>query len=944
MKKFWCVCAAALLCWAARAQAQWVDPSLEWRTLDTAHFSLHFAGHYRAQARAVAEVAESVYPRVTGWLNWKPESRTHILLLDSADFSNGYSTPLPFNYFAIFLSPPDSGELLQNRAWLELVITHEFTHVVHLDKARGAPLVMRRIFGRWLFVFPVILPSAFPNLLEPDWIIEGLAVYSESDWNKGWGRLGQSRFEGQMRAEVARGPRSLREVNAEGRGFPLNRDYLYGGYFFAFLAERYGPKAVTDYVENYSNRWIPFRVESNPRAITGKPMDALWLEYQGWLRARFARPAVAAPGAGVNLPDASGEVVDRAWSITSPTLGPNGDLWYVRADGYTLPNLVHADRGGEAEPVRSVENGTRVVPSPGGVLLSQYEICGNYNYYYDLYRVSADGDRERVTRCGRYRFAAPLDDGRIAAVRVAGGNAEVVLLNARGVVERSVYRAAPGESITGLAARGKTLAVTSLRDGVWSLVGIENGEAKVLFADSAIKHSPRFGESAEEIYFVANYGNVYDVWSLRRGEKSISRWTRAATGVAEISAPVGGEMLLTTIEADGGALRRLQLPQAPLERRDAGVAENAPPSEQAPERVLPDRPYTPWSSLMPRAWLPLVDINSNNGEVALGAETYGQDALGLHQYTIAPMYEFTQHEWLGSATYLYNDRHQLLIDRTLLVRSSEDKSGGSNGLTDKDITAYTTTDRAQWVSTWQSLSLATRTYAGLGGALDRERFHEVGVGTTSDRDERVLGLVAGVDTRREQWLSEGPSQGQQLRLFAETSNGLHGAYSGNVYRGDWRGHLALGTSVLSLRWNEVYAQPDAEPIRLGGSFSEETFALPVLNQRDFPLRGYLSGEPALTGHHARLGTVEWRVPLADVDRHLMVPPAGLNRVSMSVFTDVGSAWDDAESRRYFKGAGVEFLSEVRLGYQFGAQLRAGVAKGLETPGRTTWYLHVGRSF
>jgi hypothetical protein len=937
MKKILCVCAAALLCWAARAHAQWVDPSLDWRTLDTAHFSLHFAPHYRAQARTVAEVAESVYPRVTGWLHWKPESRTHLVLLDSADFSNGYATPLPFNDFAIFLSPPDAGELLQNRAWLELVITHEFTHIVHLDKARGAPLVMRHIFGRWLFVIPVVLPSAFPNLLEPDWLIEGLAVYSESDPAKGWGRLGQSQFEGMMRAEAERGLRSLREVNADGRGFPLNRDYLYGGYFFEFLAERYGPKAVTDYVENYSDDWIPFRVDSNPRAITGKPMDALWVEYHDWLRARFARQP------GVKSPDQSGEIVERAWSITSPALGPGGEGWYVRADGYTLPRLVHRLPDGKVAAVREVETETRVVPWPGGgALLSQYEICGSYNYYYDLYRVSADGSRERITRCGRFRFTAPLGDGRIAAVRVIDGEGEVVLLNAQGGIERPLYRTAPGEAITGLAAKGAVLAATSLRDGIWSLIGIADGGSKVLLADTAIKHSPRFGESADEIYFVANYGNVYDVWSYRRGDKSIARWTRAANGVSEISAPAGGEMLLTTIEADGGALRRLRLPQAPLERREAALAGSAPPPAPEPERAPPDRPYTPWSSLMPRAWLPAAQIA--DGAVAFGVSTYGQDALGLHQYAVAPMYEFTQHEWLGSLAYLYNDRHQLLLDRTLIVRASEPKSNGSSGLTDRDIQAYTTTNRAQWVSTWQYLSLATRTYVGPGAALDSEQFHQVGVGTTSDRDERVLGLVAGVDTTRQQWLSEGPTEGQQLRLWAETSNGLGGAYSGNVYRADWRGYIALGSTVLSLHWNQIYAQPDAEPINLGGSFSEETFALPVLNQHDFPLRGYLSGESVLTGHHATLQTVEWRVPLDDVDRHLMVPPAGLNRVSMDVFMDGGSAWDDTAAQRYFKSAGIELLSEVRVGYQLGAQLRAGVARGLEAPGRTTWYLHIGRSF
>ncbi|TMH83396.1 MAG: hypothetical protein E6H45_13575, partial [Betaproteobacteria bacterium] len=62
--------AAVLLAWGLRAEAQFADPSLRWRTLDSAHFSVHFAEHYRSQAQVVAEIAETVYPRITGWLKW----------------------------------------------------------------------------------------------------------------------------------------------------------------------------------------------------------------------------------------------------------------------------------------------------------------------------------------------------------------------------------------------------------------------------------------------------------------------------------------------------------------------------------------------------------------------------------------------------------------------------------------------------------------------------------------------------------------------------------------------------------------------------------------------------------------------------------------------------------------------------------------------------------
>src|SRR5207302_10706917 len=220
------------------------------------------------------------YVRTTTLLDWRPRRRTQLVVLDSADFANGFATPVPFNLSAIFLSPPDSGELLQNRDWIELVLSHEFFHVVHLDKASGSPLRMRDVLGR-------LLPF-FPNSLEPTWTIEGLAVYHESDPSRRYGRLEQSYFEGMMSAELDRGLRSLREVNAEGRGFPLNRDYLYGSYFFFFLAERYGPDVIPRYVEAYSGRWFPFRVHSTPQLVTGKAMDELWIEYHEGLSARFA--------------------------------------------------------------------------------------------------------------------------------------------------------------------------------------------------------------------------------------------------------------------------------------------------------------------------------------------------------------------------------------------------------------------------------------------------------------------------------------------------------------------------------------------------------------------------------------------------------------------------------------------------------------------------------
>ena len=925
------LCALLLCCWTAHAAAQWlelgwVDPRLRWRTLETANFSVHFPEQHRSQARLVAGIAESVYPRITGLLDWRPQQRTHLLVLDAEDFANGYASPLPFNYFALFLTPPDTGELLQNREWLELVITHELFHIVHLDKARAAPAAVRRWLGR--------NPFLFPNVFEPRWMIEGLAVHAETDAGSRYGRRGQSHYQGMMRAEVARGLRSLREVNADGRGFPLNRNYLYGSYFFAFLQERYGEKALADYIESYSGNLIPFKLQSTAIEATGKPLDELWVEYHDWLRARFTPPS-----AQNRLP--TGQQIIESFSLRSPVLAPGGVRWYVRYDGYTEPRLVREEADGRRKVVRKVEHDTRVFAAPdGGVILAQPEICRNYRHYYDLYTVSPDGRSKRLTECGRYRFVAPLDEGRLAALRVDGGAAEVLVLDAGGREVRSVYRAGPGESLTGLAARDGRVVVTRLLDGIWSLLELGDGSATVLVSDTAIKHSPRFGATASEIYFVADYGGTYNVWSLRRDAGVLARWTDAWTGVREISDPLRGEMLLSTIEADGDVMRLHALPSTAFETRPAQV-QAATPSPARAALLADDRPYSPWSSLRPRSWLPLITVA--DGMVALGVATFGQDALGLHQYALAPVYEFTQHELLGSAQYVYDGRHGLALSRSMTVKATTERDERSF-LRDRDIDAYTVSEKAQWVSLWRHLSLERRFYWGVGGALEREILRGRAVFTTEFQDERVLALLAGVDTRRAQWLSEGPSQGQQLRLFAETSRRLHAAYDGNVYRADWRVHLPVRRSVLALRWNEAYGQPGAEPFQLGGSDSEETFILPLVNQREFALRGYGSGEPALSGHRARIGTLEWRSALADIDRHAMVPPVGLNRISTSVFFEVGAAWEHEERPDYHRSVGVELLTELRLGYLFGLQLRLGFAKGLDAPGGRTGYLQVGRSF
>src|SRR5258708_17684992 len=113
-------------------------------------------------------------------------------------------------------------------------------------------------------------------------------------------------------------------------------------------------------------------------------MDALWDEYHGWLRTRFAPRVEEAAG-----PKVEGEVLARAFSVFSPVLDRGGARWYVQSDGYTRPRLMRQAAGGAAESVREVEFDTRLAAAAGySILLSEPEISRNHHLLYDLFPVA----------------------------------------------------------------------------------------------------------------------------------------------------------------------------------------------------------------------------------------------------------------------------------------------------------------------------------------------------------------------------------------------------------------------------------------------------------------------------------------------------------------------------------------------------------------------------
>ena len=118
--------------------AQGVDPRGDWRTVATPHFRVHFRAEHEAQGRRAAADAERAWARLAAELT-PPRGPVDLVVADNVDFSNGYANTFPSNRIVVYAQPPvDVASLRFYDDWSELLITHELTHVFHLDRSRGA--------------------------------------------------------------------------------------------------------------------------------------------------------------------------------------------------------------------------------------------------------------------------------------------------------------------------------------------------------------------------------------------------------------------------------------------------------------------------------------------------------------------------------------------------------------------------------------------------------------------------------------------------------------------------------------------------------------------------------------------------------------------------------------------------------------------------------------
>lgn len=902
---------AALTFIAAHASFAQLAPNADWRTLHTRHFRVHFAPALEQEARRAAVNAERAYAQLSAELV-PPRGIIDLVVSDDVDYVNGYATPYPTNRIVVYAHPPtDASGLRDYEDWNALVVTHELTHIFHLDRTRGIWRLGQAIFGR--------NPLLFPNLYEPRWVLEGLAVYFESRVT-GVGRLESAEHLMTARAAaLANRIPTLQELSPGTSRFPGGEViYIYGSLLFDYLSRTRGPQSVRDFVEIGAKTPIPFILTVTSRKAFGISFQTAWEQWRDSLMRETRAPHEVMPGWR--------QLTNAGYIALFPRWLGDTTLIYAGDKARETPGAYEVGLSGkEARLGRRNASSPNVRLPSGGILFAQPDFTGPYNIRNDLF-VERNGKQTRLTTGARLTVPDVRSDGEIVAVQDQPATTRLVRVSADG---RRVTPITPTSLDTQWSDPrwspdgSRIVAVRQSRGRSEIVILDSNGRVIDSFGETrAINSSPSWSPDGRRVYFSSERTGSPQIYvaDVTTFGPTVSRISDAATGVFAPEASPDRTALATLLFKANG----YHLGVAPINGVTRyGVADSTRISPRAGCRNCLDTvpglaplgtsdtsratPYSALPTLWPRYWLPVFSSSTEDG-VSYGLQTSGSDVVARHNYTLELLHNNRFGETSAWLWYRYAGLGLPLVD----VFASQSYSNGAvianNNGTVLNVGDLLEQDRyASIEATFVRPRFRTYSLASIGAELER-----IGYSTAPDtlfahlspfyQTARTLPGVIG---------SIGWSNAQRPALSISPEDGISASVSA---RQRWRAgtsgaatHSIVGVTslyksldlpgpahhVIALRGAGGVTDQESPNLFSAGGLSGtslEIFPGYSLGQqrRTFGVRGYPPS--AESGIRAYAGTVEYRAPLFTPSRGFRFIPVFIDRGSVTFFGETGRAY------------------------------------------------------
>jgi Tol biopolymer transport system component len=440
------------------AQFNEYHPEVNWFTIETEHFSVHFHEGAERTAKVVAKIAEEIYEPITSFYGYKPE-RVHFVIKDIDDYSNG-ATYFFDNKIEIWAPPLDT-DLRGTHHWLRNVISHEFTHMVQLQAAmkfkRTIPAIYFQVLNYErerrpdvLYGFPnVIVSYPIPSINVPQWFAEGTAQYMRNEFQYDFWDTHRDMI---LRSYVLDGNMLTWNQMTVFEKTSLGNESVYNSGFalVSYIAYKYGEKKLIE-INNRLKDKLSFTIDEAIQKVLNISGKQLYDEWKNYLNDYYTKNTET-----IRKNLFTGELIEQeGFGNFYPAFSPDGSkLYYLsnKNEDYFLTSLyVYDFKSKKSELVqKGVRTTFSITPDGNKIIYSKLtEKNKNLVKIHDLYIYDLNTKKEkRLTHGLRANNPSLSPDGKtIVYVSQKDGTLNLFLIDIEGKNNRQLTFFQNGEQV-----------------------------------------------------------------------------------------------------------------------------------------------------------------------------------------------------------------------------------------------------------------------------------------------------------------------------------------------------------------------------------------------------------------------------------------------------------------------------------------------------------------
>jgi len=263
-----------LFCSAVLLPAQHA-PGVDWKKIETDHFTIIFPGEIQEQAEDLASRIETIYSRDAESFGEIRSSRWPLILTTSGMVANGYVSLAPAK--SVWYGTP-IGENLSTLDWYDLLGLHETRHMVQYDRMN------ERTIRFMYYIGGEMARSAGLFLAVPDWFLEGDAVAAETAFSDS-GRGRDPVFYQQMRAIVLNEDYSYQKMVNRSYRDSIPNHYEFGYFLSSYIKKHYGADSWDRILDSAALVPVPaLGIYIGAKKVTGKSWTELYRDMTGELK------------------------------------------------------------------------------------------------------------------------------------------------------------------------------------------------------------------------------------------------------------------------------------------------------------------------------------------------------------------------------------------------------------------------------------------------------------------------------------------------------------------------------------------------------------------------------------------------------------------------------------------------------------------------------------